>query len=372
MCADEQELPFLEPADGRRERVDVRVARRRAQALQDARLVALGLQPTDEPGAGVRHRLVVEVDGVLGREHGADPERPALLEQRQDRLLRGRRRRRRHVPEDLIHVDERAQVGRPRQPAHPRDDLRQHKRDDELALLVREVGEVHDRRPRPVRRAEEHGGIERRSLAPGGERRRRGEPVQPQRELLPVLRGEERVELEDAELPQWGPLDVADQGAEIEIAACPPGVLDEIGEQHVLAARQRIGGDPDEPEEARHRALDLVPERLRLGLPGERRRAQRADQVQRHARGRAGRVDGQLGRVAVRLDPGGVDPAGGETLRPVSGRLRGELVEREAGGAGVRLVHPGAEARGGEVGEGEEEVAHVALRVEHERGDPSR
>ena len=84
--------------------------RRRAQALEHARLVALGLQAADHPGAGVRHRLVVEVDGVLGGEHHPDPEGPGLLEERQDRLLRGRLGRRRHEAEHLVHVDERAQV----------------------------------------------------------------------------------------------------------------------------------------------------------------------------------------------------------------------------------------------------------------------
>ena len=78
---------------------------------------------------------------------------------------------------------------------------------------------------------------------------------------------EEGVDLEDAELAERRGLDLADQRAEIEVAAGTPGVLDQVREEHVLAARERVGGDPDEAEEARHRALDLVPQRLRLGRP---------------------------------------------------------------------------------------------------------
>ena len=81
------------------------------EALEHPRLVVLRLQAPDEPRAGVRHRLVVEVDGVLGRQHEPQPERAALLEDRQDRLLGRRRGRRRHVAEHLVHVRERAQVG---------------------------------------------------------------------------------------------------------------------------------------------------------------------------------------------------------------------------------------------------------------------
>ena len=100
----------------------------------------------------VRHRLVVEVDRVLRREHEAAAEGAALLEHREDRLLRGRGRGRRHVAEHLVHVGEHAQVGRARLRAHPRDELREDERHRELALVVGEVREVDDRRSAAVRR----------------------------------------------------------------------------------------------------------------------------------------------------------------------------------------------------------------------------
>ena len=150
---DEHELALLQSADRCIERVDVGAACGRAKALEHACLVVLGLQPTDEPGAGVRHRLVVEVDRVLGREDEPEPERATLLEDRQDRLLRRRRRRRRNIARDLVHVGERAKVGRAGLAPHPRHELREDERRHEHPLLVGEMCEVDDRGSRLALRA---------------------------------------------------------------------------------------------------------------------------------------------------------------------------------------------------------------------------
>ena len=81
------------------------------QSVHQAVLVALGLQPADEPGPAVRRAFVVEIDGVLRREHDAYAEGARLFEQREQRLLRWRIRDRREVAEDLVHVEDGAQAG---------------------------------------------------------------------------------------------------------------------------------------------------------------------------------------------------------------------------------------------------------------------
>jgi hypothetical protein len=88
----------------------VRAGHGTVQRVEHARLVALGLQPADEPGAGVAEPLVVEVDRVLGGQHHAETVRARLLEQREHRLLGGRVRGRREEAEHLVHVEQRAQV----------------------------------------------------------------------------------------------------------------------------------------------------------------------------------------------------------------------------------------------------------------------
>ena len=94
----------------------------------------------------------------------------------------------------------------------------------------------------------------------------------------------------------------------------------------MLTARERVRLDPDEPQKARHGALDLVAERLGLGVPGELRGAERPDHVERHARGRAGRVDRDVRRVAQGLQALRADAARLEALAPDRRLLRGVLV----------------------------------------------
>ena len=345
MRALEQELTLLEPADRRVERADVDPAGGGAEPLEHALLVALRLEPADEPAAGVRHRLVVEVDRVLRRDHHPDPERPRLLHQRQDRLLRRWHRRRRREADHLVEVDEAAELARPRLAVHPGDQAREHERDDELPLLVGEVREVDHGGARPaVGGAEQPSRVERRPAAPGRERRRRDERVQPHRELVPVGGRQERVDLEDAELAQRRLLDLSDQRAEIEVGSGPPVVLEQVRQEDVLAAAERVGLDPDQAEQARDRAFDLVADRLLVRVPRERRRLQRADHVQRHAGLGAGRVERHLGRVAKRLDAlarrsrarrgraATARPSSGRT-RPVSGPRRGRPPRRSRGGS---------------------------------------
>jgi hypothetical protein len=367
---DEEELPLVEAADRLVELRDVGGTRGRPEALEHARLVVRGLEAPDEPRPGVRHRLVVEVDGVLRREDETEPEGAALLEDRQDRLLRGRRGARRDVAEHLVHVGQRPEIRRSLLAAHPGHELREHERDDELPLLVGEVREVDDGAARlPLRCEEELLGIERLALAPGGEGGRGDERVQRERELRPVGRWEELVDLEHTQLPDRRVLDLADERSEVEVAPGAPRVLDQVGEQHVLPTRKRVGLDADEREKARDRSLDLVAERLGVRVPGEGRRVQRSDDVERHPRGRARRVDRDVACALQALQPLRPDAVRREPLSPDGRLLRGVLVDRHPGRLCIGLAHPRPEARGLEVGEDEREVRHVALRVEDERRD---
>src|SRR5262245_60137868 len=109
------------------------------ESLQNARLVALGLQATNKPRAGVVQPLVVEVDRILRRQNDAEPESPRLLQESEQWLLRRRIGDRREVAEDLIHIKDGAQAGRTRLRSHPTDGLVQQQGDEEHALAVAEM-----------------------------------------------------------------------------------------------------------------------------------------------------------------------------------------------------------------------------------------
>ena len=88
--------------------------------------------------------------------------------------------------------------------------------------------------------------------------------------------------------------------AQVEVLPVGPRLLHEVGEQDVLAARQRIGVDADQPEQAGHEALDLVGDGLGVGAVG--RALEAADDVEADAARRPGRVDRE--RRRRRAGPG--------------------------------------------------------------------
>ena len=110
-----QEPALLEP---REQPVEPRAVKRAAgrggrpfEAVEHAGLVAGGLEPAQEPEAGVGEPLVVEVDGVLRGQHHAQAVGPGLLHEREDRRLARRVGDRRHVAEHLVHQEQRLERG---------------------------------------------------------------------------------------------------------------------------------------------------------------------------------------------------------------------------------------------------------------------
>ncbi len=369
----QHELPFAEPGDRGVDRRHVDAARRRRHALEQPGLVALGLEAADHPRAGVRHRLVVEVDRVLRRQHHPDTERPGLLHQRHDRLLRRRVLGGREIPRHLVHVEHRPQIGRAALAAHPRHQLGEHERRHELALLVGQVSRRHDRAAGTSVGLTQHRlDVERRAQRPRRERRRRQQAVELHRQRHAVVRGEELVDVEHAELADRWRRDHPDERHQVERPPLSPRMLDEVRQQDVLPARQRIGGDADQSEQAGDVPLDLVGDRLGIAHVG--RYLQRPDDVQRHARLRAGRVDREVGLLAQRTDVGAAETPAGEPLGPQRRLARGELVGRLTGVAGLRLVDPRPEVGGSEGGKRETEVGEVALRIDrqHRESGPQR
>ncbi len=350
------ELRAIEPA----------LARGALEPVQHALLVLVGLQAPDQPGAGVGEALVVEVDGVLGRQHDAQPERARLLEQRQQRLLGGRLRGRREVAEDLVHVEQRAQAGRARLAAHPGQHGVQQQRHEEHALGVREVRDREDRDAGLAGvAAQQLAHVERHALHPELEARRGEQVVERQRQLEAILLRVERVEIEHADLGERRLLDLGDERGDVERLAVGPRGAQDAREQDVLAALDRVGVDPEQRQQAGRDRADLIAHGLRVGAIGGRREgAQHRDgQAGVAARG----VDGEVGGVAQALDTRTVLAPVCEALGPhLSLRLR-EVVGRGAGLGGVVLVDPRAEVLRAQRREGEHEIGQVALGVDHDR-----
>ena len=171
-----QEDAFPQPRDRRLHLRAVKRFPRRGrcsfQSIQHTEFVALGLQPADEPRSTVRQPLVVEVDGVLRRQHHTQSERPRLFEQREHRQLRGRIGRRREVAKHLIHVEHGPQARRAGLRPHPRNHLVQQDRHEEHPLGVRQMRQRQNRQARlPLFRMQQPANIERLALHPRGKAR---------------------------------------------------------------------------------------------------------------------------------------------------------------------------------------------------------
>ena len=282
-------------------RLDASFAAGLDEALGESIAVALGLQRADPPASAVREAAVVEVDGVLRREDDADAERARLLEEREERLFRRRLGRGRKEAEDLVDVDERAERRTAGERAHPGLHAREQRRDDEEALGVAEVRDRNDREARlAVFRGSEHPpDVEILALPERGRGGRREEAVQRQHERLPVLRRIERVEGERADLRERRRRGRVEERLERGGLAVRPERVHAGREEDEVARLHGIGVAAREAEEAAHPRAHEVAAVLLVRAFGRRRA--RAEEVERDARRRAGRVDDGVAAREERL-----------------------------------------------------------------------
>src|SRR5450830_263876 len=135
----QQELTRLETAQDTAEPRPVECAasflQRSLETTKDTFAVAVLLQLANDPCTGVAETLVVDVYGVLRRQHYAEPKGARLLHQGEQGHLGGRIERvRREVPEHLVEVEQIPQRIRPLLETHPGKNLLKQERHEEHAL----------------------------------------------------------------------------------------------------------------------------------------------------------------------------------------------------------------------------------------------
>ena len=271
---------------------------------------------------------------------------------------------RRQEPEDLVQVENGPEARRPGLRAHPGDRFDQQPGHEEHALGVPEVGDRHHRGARPsLRRVEEPSQIERLPLRPGLEAGGGEQVVEPQGEREALLFREEGLEVEDAHAVEGRPLDAVHEAGEIEPAPLRPGRVEQPGDEDVLAARHRVGGNPGEGEQPRRRLLQVAGQEVGIRTHGLRRRGDPAQEVDGPPGAAPRGVDGELGRLLQPADAGDVLAPVGEPPAPELGLPGGELPAVDPGGRGLVLADPGEEGLGAEIRQGEEEVGEIALGV---------
>ena len=348
------------------ERGAIESARHPFEPVEHASLVSLGLELTQEPGAGVRQGLVVEIHRVLRGQHDTHAERACLLEQREQRRLRRRVGDRRQVSEHFVHVEQRPQGPGARLAACPLEQRVEDERHDQHAFGIAQVRDRDHRDGRAPGRVVEHRAhVQRNAVEPHVESRRGQHAVEPQRQLLAFLGRVVGFQVEHADAVERGLLNLLHQPRQIRRGRRRRGCEDGRQERQlaVVRAHLRVAG---QREQARRGARDARPG---IFVALAVRRPQRTQQGQRRA-GAAARRQHAHGRGVPQLrDACGRLVPVRQALPPRGGLLLGELVGRQALRGGIGRIDPGTEVRGHQRREREEQVGEIALGIDGQHRD---
>ncbi len=239
-----------------------------------------------------------------------------------------------------------------------------------LALGVAEVGDVEDADlGAAIGPVEQTLDVQRLAVEPRLERGRGDDVVLFHRQLEALFLREELVHVEDAQFVKRRLLDLDDDVLQSQALAVLPGVLEDVGDQDVLAILERLHVLADQGQQGLGHAGDALAVGFLVADPAFRRGLHGIQDADRQAGIRAGGVDAVLGGELQPFDPVGHDPPGLEAVAPLLGHDGGILARLLARPAGVVQVDPGREVLRLEVGEGQEQVGNVALGVDDDGRD---
>ncbi len=367
----EQEGALAQPGDHPPQLLLVEPLGAAGDTGDDPVLVLAGLQPAHEPGADVGQPLVVQVHRVLGGQDHAETEGAGLLEQEQHGFLGRRVGAGREEAEDLVHVEQAAQAAAALLAAHPAEQPAEQQGDEEHALAVTQVGDGEDGDARLARRrVEQLLDGQRLALHPAAESRTGDEGIELQGQFHPFGRRVEGVHREHAHLLERRLRHPGDEGFQGKRLALLPGIVEDGGEEHVLAALQRVGVDAEQAEQRGHGGADHVGQGLGVGQHLGGRRLEAVENGHRPHGGAARGVHGELGALPHAPDALAVLVPVGQPLAPLVGGAPGQFVHAQPLLLGRGRVDPGAEIGRGQVREGEQQVAHVALGVDDDGRQP--
>ena len=340
------------------------------QAVQQTLLILVGLQLANEPATCVGEGLVIHIHGVLGHQHLAHAKGARLLEHAQHQGLGRRVGDRRQVAKDLVEVEDGAQHRGARLRAHPGFDGGIEQCNEEHALGIGEVRQVKDAVTRPpVWPIQQAGDIQRLAFDPGLEGRGGQDVVKQHGQLETILLWEKGVDVKNAQLGKGRGLGLHDQLAQVQVFAFAPGVLEDVGEQDVLARAHGVYIlHAHQPQQRGDGAGDLLAQQLAVALPGDGRGFERGQDADGDAGIGAGGVDGKVGSVLEGQDAVRADIPACQAVFPALGGFGGGLLDGLAFAARLVGIDPGLEVLRQQVGEVQQQVGEIALGVNQQSG----
>jgi len=194
--------------------------------------------------------------------------------------------------------------------------------------------------------------------------------VQLHRQAEALFFGEEGVDVEHAELAERRFLYLEDHVFERQVLPAPPGVLEDVGDQHVLAVFDRLDVLADQRQQRGDDPADLLAVELVVArLPAPVRRAHSVHDADRQAGVGAGRVDAEMSVLLEGGDALRGDIPACQPIAPFLGDFHRVVVDLQPGAARIVDVDPRREIFRLQVREGQQQVGNVALRIDNDRGD---
>ena len=205
--------------------------------------------------------------------------------------------------------------------------------------------------------------IQRCAFQPGRKARRSQQVVQSQHQSKAILGRIKRLELQHADAAdRWG-LHLLNQNAQVQIYPFSPGGIDQRRKQHMLAALNRVGFDPNQAQQTVNHRADPVPHQIAVIDDRRVGSRKRLEDRNRQPGAGPGSINGKIRGVAQALNAVAVLTPIRQTLAPGIGLLRGIFLRRQTFLAGIILVDPRQKVFSAQLGESQQEVAQVALGI---------
>lgn len=272
--------------------------------------------------------------------------------------------------EDLIHVQDGPEARCSGLGPRPPQYLVQQHGYEEHPLPVGKMADGEYRSPGPsVGGVEEPTRVQGVSLHPGREGGGRRKVVQFQDQVHPCRGGVEGLQIQHSEGVEGRHPDHPHEGGNVQRFPPGPLFLQHPGDEDMLPARQRVGFNPYQRQEARCGGLDPLPEEVAVGFDRLRRGVEGAQGAHHPPGGTARRVDRQIDRFPHFLDPGAVDTPFLQALLPGRGGLPGQFLGRKPLPGSLLGVYPGQEVPRRKSREGQKQVGQVSLGVDGYHGN---
>ena len=204
-------------------------------------------------------------------------------------------------------------------------------------------------------------------MHPRLEGRRRDDLIERHRQFEAILLREKRIDIEHAQFIEGRVLHLQDNVFKRQIFALFPGILENIGDQHMLAIAHRFDIDPDQREQGGHNTADTLTVDFFIACPTFAGRLQRIQNTDRQSGVRAGRINAELRSAFHGSNAARHNTPTAKAVAPLLRHILRIFGRLHTGAASIIHIDPRREIFRAQFGKGQKQVSDVAFRIDHDR-----